>query len=58
MKKIFRFLACRLFGTRWRFQRDYDAAQLRDLAYARQHPDCTPEEAHRERDRVLWLYGR
>ena len=36
----------------------YDAAQRRDLEYARKHPDCTYEEAHRERDRVMRRFGR
>ena len=56
MIMIFRFFR-RWLRSRRRFQVDYDSAQLRDLEYAAAHPGCSLEEAHRERDRVLWDYG-
>lgn len=36
----------------------YNDAQRKDLAYFKQHPDCTYEEAHRERDKIMKKYGR
>lgn len=40
------------------YWRAYDAAQRKDLEYARAHPDCSCEEAHRYRDEVMRHYGR
>ena len=40
------------------FQDAYDQAMMKDLAYSKAHPDCTLEEAHRERARVRRRYGR
>lgn len=40
------------------YLRAYDKAQLRDLEYARAHPDCSYEDAHRERDRIMKRFHR
>ena len=40
------------------YWRAYDAAQLKDLEYARQHPGCSYEEAHRHRDAVMKKFHR
>ena len=40
------------------FSRFYDRAMRRDLAWAKDHPDCTLEEAHRHRHRVRRLFFR
>ena len=40
------------------FSRCYDRAMIRDLAWAREHPDYTLEEAHRHRRRVRRLFFR
>jgi hypothetical protein len=45
-------------GSDEAFHRDYYQAMLADQAYAHEHPDCTLEEAHRNRDRVNKRYGR
>ena len=34
------------------YLREYDEASRKDMAYYQEHPDCTLEEAHRNRDRV------
>ena len=36
----------------------YHRAQKQDLLYAREHPGCSLEEAHRERDKILRRYHR
>ena len=36
----------------------YHKAELRDLAFFDEHPDCTYEEAHQHRDRVNRRFGR
>lgn len=40
------------------YWRAYDKAQLEDLEYARTHPGCTYEEAHRQRDKVMRRFHR
>ena len=40
------------------FYEAYEEAMMKDIAYARRHPDCTLEEAHQHRRRVRRIYGR
>lgn len=40
------------------YWRAYDEAQLKDLEYFREHPDCSYEEAHQYRDKVMKKFGR
>lgn len=40
------------------FGKAYDRAQMEDLKYFREHPDCTLAKAHQHRDKVLKKYNR
>lgn len=40
------------------FYEAYEKAMQKDIAFARSHPGCTLEEAHRNRRRVRRIYGR
>lgn len=40
------------------YWRAYDRAQQEDLRYFREHPDCTYEEAHQYRNKVMKKYRR
>lgn len=40
-----------------RFSRAYDKAMEKDLKYAREHPGCSWDDAHREREKVYRRHG-
>lgn len=42
---------------RFSFEASYDRAMRKDMEYFRAHPDCTYEEAHRNRDKVYRRNG-
>jgi len=43
--------------TRESLSADYDRAMMEDMRYAKEHPGCTWEEAHREREKVYRKHG-
>jgi flagellar basal body-associated protein FliL len=44
--------------SRESFESDFARAEKADLEYFHEHPGCTLQEAHQNRDRVLKKYGR
>lgn len=53
---VIAFVAMDRFGP-GSYSRRYDEAMQKDLEYARKHPGCTWEEAHRHREKVMKRHG-
>ena len=51
-------LALAVWASPGAYHAAFARAEARDLAFYRSHPDCTYEEAHRNRDRVNRLFFR